>query len=463
MAALTWHGPAALRRRVVAIDSLKPWPGNPRTHDLPTIQASLRAFGQYRPIVAQSSTRRIIAGHGTCEGARAEGWTGIACDLIDVGDEAAKMLAVDNRANDLAGYDSGLLAAFLRSLPDLDATGFSAGDLAELMAGLAAQAGAGDPDSVPEPPAPTCQPGELWALGPHRLLCGDSTEPGALTRLLGEERVDVLWTDPPYGVGYEGGPYTPRRRLANDALAPAALELMLAAAFTQAVQKLGKGASYYITGPAGAQLMFTFLQAMRQAGLELHHMLIWVKQSPVMGRADYHYQHEPVLAGSLPDAELEADPVAYGWQGRHDFHGGRRQSSVWQIPRPTRSPLHPTQKPVELVERAIRNSAPMPGVVLDLFAGSGTTLIAAARAERVARLVELDPINCDVILRRWQEFSGGVLPVRVATGEEVSFEATTTARSNGHAGAAGAKHGRRPRARNARQPAARTAPARSRR
>lgn len=132
MTALVWHGPVALRRRVVPIASLKPWPGNPRTHDLPTIQASLRAFGQYRPIVVQSSSRRIIAGHGTLEAARLEGWTGIAADLIDVGDEAAKMLAVDNRANDLAGYDSGLLAAFLRSLPDLDATGFTPADLADL-------------------------------------------------------------------------------------------------------------------------------------------------------------------------------------------------------------------------------------------------------------------------------------------------------------------------------------------
>lgn len=436
---LVWKGPAQLRRRVVPIDTLKRWPGNPRVHDLPTIQASLRAFGQYRPIVAQASSRRVIAGHGTMEAAALEGWTGIAVDLIDVGDDAAKMLAVDNRANDLASYDQGLLASFLRTLPDLDATGFTPADLADLLAGLAAASGHTDPDALPAPSKPTTVAGDLWALGPHRLLCGDAGDPASYARLLGEERVDLLWTDPPYGVGYEGGPGTPRRRIMNDSLKSGALEVLLQAAFTNAAASLRPGAAYYVTGPAGGDRMLPFLQALAASGLRLRHILVWVKQSLVMGRGDYHYQHEPILTGIAPpkngkakagakavaaakEPDLEADPLAYGWvDGTHEFHGGRKQSSVWQIPRPSRSPLHPTQKPVELVERGIRNSTRLGAIVLDPFAGSGTTLIAAHRVDRQARVLELDPLNCDVICRRFQEYTGGLLPVRVSTGEEVSF------------------------------------------
>lgn len=285
----------------------------------------------------------------------------------------------------------------------------------------------------------------------------------------------------------------------NDELSPAALGVLLAGAFGNAARSLRPGAAYYVTGPQGGPLLLAFMQAIEGSGLRLRHMLVWVKQSLVMGRADYHYQHEPIIAGTAPGDDLEADPVAYGWaEGTHEFHGGRKQSSVWQIPRPARSPLHPTQKPVELVERAIRNSTRVGALVLDLFAGSGTTLIAAHRVDRAARLLELDPVNVDVICRRWQDYSGGLLPVRMDTGEEVSFGSNEDA-GRGHArGAVGHQradapqgtgtdrarrptrgksssaeeepagsrvghNGRRPRARDARLAPANPAPARSRR
>lgn len=433
---LSWRGSRDLVARVRPIDSVQPYPGNARKHNLEVLRESIRLHGQYRAIIVQRSSGYIIAGNGTWQACREEGFAGVAVDYVDVDDDQARrILLVDNRSNDVAGYDDQALADLLTSLSDLAGTGFREADVADLLASLE-RGGGGlvDPDFVPAAELePRTQPGDLWRLGDHRLLCGDATDPAAYARLLGDEAVDLLWTDPPYGVDVagknthlneQGHGRRNNRPILNDALGPVQLTAMLTAAFRLSRERMRPGAAYYITGPQGGDGFLSFLTAVRDAGLPLRHMIVWVKQSFVFGRSDYHYQHEPILTGPAAEEQLDADALAYGWRegSAHEFHGGRRQSSVWQIPRPAASPLHPTQKPVELVERSIRNSTVRDALVLDPFAGSGTTAIAAQNCGRRARLLELDPVNCDVICRRFQAFAG-VRPVLEATGEEVNFVA----------------------------------------
>jgi DNA modification methylase len=252
---------------------------------------------------------------------------------------------------------------------------------------------------VPDVPPETqiyVQPGDLWGLGRHRLLVGDATDSDAVERLTEGQSVDLVFVDPPYGVAYVGKTAA-QLTIANDALDAAETRALLAAALRLAPLK--PGGAFYVMAPAGP-LHLAFLLALADAEFAVHQTLIWVKDRFVLGHSDFHYRHEPIL---------------YGWRdgGRHLFRGDRSQDSIWEVPRPARSEVHPTMKPVELVERAIRNSS-MPGErVLDLFVGSGTTLIAAERAARKCLAMELHPHYAQVALERWRAFSGQT-PRRVA-------------------------------------------------
>lgn len=272
-------------------------------------------------------------------------------------------------------------------LPDFDAKRFEA----EFFTNAISE------DEVPEPPkVAITKPGDLWELGDHRLLCGDSSDPEIALSLFGGAQ--MCFTDPPYGVNYEEKATnilgrTDRATIQGDGDGKAVLETTVRRAFENIQLMLAEGAAYYVCSPQGGEL--GLMMMMQEAGIPCRHMIVWAKDSPVfsMGRLDYDYQHEPIL---------------YGWKGSHKHVGlGTFRTSVWSVPRPKVSKLHPTMKPVELVVNAIRNSVNRGDVVLDLFGGSGTTVIAAQHTETKARMVEIDPLYCDVIVERWQNLTGG--------------------------------------------------------
>jgi DNA modification methylase len=252
------------------------------------------------------------------------------------------------------------------------------------------------PDAAPpRPRKSSVKPGEVWAMGEHRLLCGDAASAEDLNRLTADRPVDMLWTDPPYGVSYVGKTKE-SLTLSNDD--PQGLADLLERAFGAIDGVLRPGAPLYVTHPAGA-LSFTFGQAFIGAGWRLHQTLVWAKDRMVMGHADYHYRHEPILYGYKPG------PGRWG-RGHQGWHGGNDQDSILDVPRPGASRNHPTAKPVELIARCLRNSSAPGEVILDPFAGSGSTLIAGEQQGRVIRLVEIDPLYCQVILDRWRACTG---------------------------------------------------------
>ena len=399
-APLEWAGAPhiapQLRPLVVPIDCVELHPRNPRRGDVAAVAASLARFGQVKPIVVQRGTGFVIAGNHVLRAAHSLGWTEIAANVEDLDDaEAIALMLSDNRTADLGGYDDSLLAAILaeqQAEDNLAATGYDVDDVAALLAdaGIIEER---DLDAAPDLPAEAevyVRRGELWALGRHRLMCGDATAAGDVARLVGDDQIDLLWGDPPYGLAYRGK--TKRGlTIVNDDLGPSGTRALVSAALRLA--PLRPGAAFYVAAPSGPELHLAFLLALVDAGLTAHQTLVWVKDRFCLGHADYHARHENIL---------------YGWrEGRaHYFVKDRTQDTVWEIPRPARSAEHPTMKPVELVARAIRNSSTPGQLVYDPFAGSGTTLIAAEQTGRVCRAMELDPRYAQVILERWGALVG---------------------------------------------------------
>jgi site-specific DNA-methyltransferase (adenine-specific) len=385
----------ALAPLVIPIDSIELHPRNPRVGDVEAVKASLRRFGQQKPLVVQASTRYVVAGNHLLRAARALGGTGIAANVEDLDDASATaFMLADNRTSDLGTYDDGLLAAILAETAaedNLAATGYDIDDVAALLRAAGLE-GDRDADAAPDMPDDAdlyVQPGDLWALGKHRLLCGDATDAADVARLFNDVTADLVWTDPPYGVDYVGaGPK--KLTIANDALGEDGTRRLIAEALRLA--PLRPGGVFYVASPAGP-LHLEFLLAIREAGLGMHQTIVWAKDRLVPGRSDYHYRHEPVL---------------YGWRpgGAHHFIDDRKQDTIWEIPRPARSATHPTMKPVELVERAVRNSTRPGEVVFDPFAGSGTTHIAAEKSGRTGFAMEIDPRYAQVTIERWQAFTG---------------------------------------------------------
>lgn len=397
-----------LKRLAFPVERLKPLPGNPRRGDVQSVVRSYSRFGQRKPVVArrEGDDATVIAGNTQLAAAQELEWTHLAVVHVEDDDVTAKAFALaDNRTSDLGTYDDPDLLAMLQTVERADAdllaaTSFGDDDLAALIASLDEPEDAGrDTEPGDRPANPVTKPGDLIRLGKHRLLCGDSTDPATVRALLKRERPDLLVTDPPYGVAYASIGRTSKQHkpIANDALTPAQTRDLFA--HTLAASRLKRGASFYATVPAGP-LLLEFMEAV-ETGLgrgSIRQVLTWVKDRMVLGRGDYHYQHEPILYGWVPGA-------------KHHFTPDRTQTSVWQIDRPRRSDEHPTMKPVELFERAVSNSS-LPGqVVLDCFGGSGTSLIACENLERRARVLELDPGYCDVMIDRWQQHTGGKVKV----------------------------------------------------
>lgn len=409
--------------RNIPLAELTRFPGNARRGDVGQIRKSIRRHGQYRSLVVRDTGDQlvILAGNHTRDAIEAEGSDTARCEVIQCSDdEAARINVADNRLGELPGpdgtrYDDDELTQLLAGLDgDYDGTGWTEEDLAALTADdEILPAGEGDPDDTPEPPAePVSAPGDLWRIGPHRLLVGDATDMAAVEAMLAGERADCMWTDPPYGVNYTGKTKD-ALTIRNDG--SDGLPGLLAGAYAVATAALKPGAAVYIAHPAGA-LFKVFADAFFAAGWKFHEGLVWDKGTMVLGHSDYHYRHEPIMYGYTP-GEGRRGRGGEGWYGDHS------QTSVFEIPKPSRSEDHPTMKPVSLVQAMLANSCPPKGLVYEPFGGSGTTLIAAHELGRRAAVVELDPRYADVILRRAEAFTG-ITPGRVladGTTEPVSF------------------------------------------
>lgn len=409
------------RYEVVPVDGVRPHPDNPRRGDIASIQASIDHNGFFGAVLAQRSTGYVIAGNHRWRAAKEAGLESVPVIWVDVDvDEARRIMLADNRTNDQASYDPegliGLLSELALTPEGLAGTGYDPDDLADLNKAMAGEREiVGDPDQVPEPPKqPRTILGDVWLLGPHRLICGDATEPSVLERLMGDGLADLVWTDPPYGVAIVGGHHalSPEQRLRrggktiqNDMLSADNLTELLRGVFSASVGCCRAGACWYVTAPGGP-LNLCFGVVLNELGI-WRQTLVWLKDSFVMGRSDYHGRHEAMFYGWVPGASHHPPP-------------DRKQDTVWEVPRPSQSKDHPTMKPVALVERSIGNSTDLGDLVLDPFGGSGSTLIAAHLTGRAARLVELDPVYCDVICRRYQDATGDK-PIAEATGEPHDF------------------------------------------
>ncbi len=256
-----------------------------------------------------------------------------------------------------------------------------------------------DEDDIPEDAPTRVKKGEIWQLGDHRLMCGDSTDKAQLDVLMDGKKVDLIITDPPYGVSYadknkflnsKDKGNRVQKNIINDHKTPEEMQKIWTKTFLNLYSISDTNCSYYIFGPQGGELLLLF-QSIIESGWQLKHMLIWVKNQIVLGRADYCYQHEPIL---------------FGWKEKHSFYGRAGESSIWNIDKPTKSKLHPTMKPVSLISKCILNSSKSGDIVLDVFGGSGSTLISAQKLNRKCYMMELDEHYCDVIIQRWEDYTG---------------------------------------------------------
>jgi DNA modification methylase len=388
------------------LEQLRLWPENPRTiaparlEQLKQALSDDREMLQARPLLALPDGT-VIAGNQRLRAALELGWETIPVIMIDLDPERARLWALRDN-NPYGDWDEPALAALLDELAaggvELALTGFAERDINRILAGLTAPA---DPDAAPPLPQtePNSEPGVVYELGAHRLLCGDSRDPDLLALLLAEGSAQVLWTDPPYGVGYIGKTSQALTIRNDNERAGSVLE----AALQAADRFLAPSARFYIASPAGPEGT-AFRLALKQVGWRLHQTLAWVKNAPVLGHCDHHFVHEEVLYGWKPG------PGRPG-RGRHRgsrWYGDNSQTSVFFVDRPARSEEHPTMKPVELISRQLANSSRHGDAVLALFAGSGSTLIACEQLGRRCYAVELDPRYCDVIRTRYEEYSDGV-------------------------------------------------------
>lgn len=394
------------KTETVKIRDLNYYYKNPRKGDIEAIANSLKTHGQYKTICVNKGTKtgrpnEILAGNHTIKAARALGWETIEATVIDVDDEAAaKIVIADNRTSDLAENDPAILVDLIESLTDLDGTGWADDELEELAATIneltEPPETLNDPDETPEPPeTPKTKLGDIITLGDSLLYVGDATDTENVLKAFGQRRADCIWTDPPYGVNYVGkteDALTIKNDTASD------LEPLLTGAYTTMIKASRPGAPIYIAHADTARV--TFQTCAEEAGLIIRQNLIWVKNNSTFGHSDYQYQHEPILYGFTPGGQGRLG------RGGNRWYGDNAQTTIFECNIIQHNRDHPTMKPVALIQAMITNSAPPRGTILDCFAGSGSTLIAAHGLGMNALLVEYDPHYADVICRRWQEHTG---------------------------------------------------------
>jgi DNA modification methylase len=391
-----------------AVTDLIPYIANSRTHSdaqVAQIAASIKEFGWTNPILV-SGDDSIIAGHGRLLAARKLGMEEVPVIVLDHLSKSQQraLVIADNQLALNAGWNMDMLKAEIEDLQlddfDLNILGFDDKFLDGLLE-PEPTAGLTDEDAVPEvPETPKTVLGDVWVLGNHRLMCGDSTSIDALQKLTEGSLVDMWLTDPPYNVAYEGGTKE-KLTIQNDSMGDNDFRQFLRDAYVAADTVMKPGAVFYIWH---ADLEgYNFRGAAKDAGWQVRQCLVWKKSSLVMGRQDYHWQHEPCL---------------YGWKegAAHLWATDRKQTTILEFNKPSRNGEHPTMKPVELFEYQMLNNTKGADIVLDSFGGSGTTIIAAEKHGRYGRLMELDPKYCDVIIKRWQDFSGKVA-IHAETGE----------------------------------------------
>jgi DNA modification methylase len=385
-----------LQIKKIPVEKLIPYVRNSRTHSdaqVAQIAASIKEFGWTNPILVDGENG-IIAGHGRLLAARKLGAKEVPVIELSHLTESQKRAYViaDNQLAMNAGWDTAMLTLELADLKesefDLDLIGFDAKELEKLLEPEQVD-GLTDEDAVPDAPEePKTKLGDIYQLGNHRLMCGDSTSIADIETLCGGQLVDMWLTDPPYNVAYEG---SNGLKIQNDNMADDQFRQFLRDSYVAADAVMKPGAVFYIWH---ADLEgYNFRGAAKDAGWAVRQCLIWKKSSLVMGRQDYHWRHEPCL---------------YGWKegAGHLWASDRKQTTILEFDKPSRNGEHPTMKPVDLFAYQMLNNTKGGDIVLDSFGGSGTTMIAAEKHGRHSRLMELDPKYCDVIVKRWEDFTG---------------------------------------------------------
>lgn len=368
------------------IEEIKMYENNPRNNDgaVEYVANSIKEFGFKVPIVLDKNNV-IVAGHTRYKAAKLLKITEIPCIIADdLSDEQVKAFRlIDNKAAELASWDVDLLNLELENIKDIDMELFNF-EISNILDNVV-----DDEYEVELPENPKTKNGNIYKLGNHYLMCGDSTNPDDVKRLMNNQLADLIVTDPPYNVNYEGKT-DDNLKIMNDNMEDNQFYSFLESAFINLYNSVKDGGSIYVFHADTEGL--NFRKAMMSSGFKLAECLVWVKNAFVMGRQDYHWKHEPVLYGWKPGAS-------------HYFINDRSQSTVLEFDKPIRNEEHPTMKPIDLIAYLINNSSKKDEIVLDLFGGSGTTMIACEQTNRKAFIMELDPRYCDVIVDRWEKFT----------------------------------------------------------
>lgn len=390
-------GKTTSEMQLVPVGKLVPYVNNARTHSkeqITKLRSSFREFGFVNPVIIDREFN-IIAGHGRILAAKEENIEQVPCVFVDYLTEAQKKayILADNRFVLDAGWDEEMLRVEMEALQgmdfDISLTGFDEAEIADLFSADNNEAQEDDFDEDAALQAePFVKAGDLWLLGRHRLLCADSTNTEDVKLLMDGKKANVCITDPPYACNYTGGT---GMKIMNDNLKGEEFYQFLLSAFKNAYENLADGAAIYIFHSDAEKV--NFYNAVVAAGFHYSTTCIWVKQSLVLGRFDYQMRHEPVI-------------YAFKDTVKHKFYGDRKQTTVWEFDRPSKSKLHPTTKPLPLVAYPMKNSSLVNSIVLDLFGGSGSTLMAAEQMDRTAYLMELDPVYASAIVRRFVAYRG---------------------------------------------------------
>ena len=400
--------------QLVDIDKLVPYANNARTHNKEQIlklRSSLREFGFVNPVIIDKEYN-VLAGHGRIMAAKEEGITEVPCVYADHLTEAQKKayILADNRMALDAGWDEELLSVEMQELQelgfDLSMTGFDEKELTDLL-GVDADGVAKEDDfdlSAALEKAAFVQRGDIWTVGRHKLMCGDATSAEDVSALMGDTKANLILTDPPYGVSFKSASGL---TIQNDSMKNEEFYTFLLSSFQRMAEHLEKGGSAYVFHADTEGL--NFRKAFIDAGFHLAGCCIWVKDSLVLGRSDYQWQHEPVLYGFMQNE-------------KHHWYSDRKQTTIWHFDKPKRNANHPTSKPLDLLGYPIGNSTQENGVVMDTFGGSGSTLMACEQMNRICCMMELDEKYASVILRRYVEDTGdseGVYVIR--NGQQIPY------------------------------------------
>ncbi len=413
---------------IIPLESIIPNPKNPNTHPKEQIQLLsniISSQGWRMPIVVSTRSGFIVKGHGRLEAAKEAGMEVVPVEYQNYGTEAEEYadLIADNRIAELSIIDENLLSELLAEMEEeyQELTGYSEDELTDLLSELESETESytevDADDFEAEPPAiPTAKRGDIYQLGRHRLMCGDSTDPDDVYKLMDGATCSLLITDPPYNVNYEGGT-DEKLTIQNDNMDDKSFRLFLASAFKCADNVMKPGAAFYIWHADSEG--YNFRGACRDNNWKVRQCLIWRKNSLVLGRQDYHWQHEPCL---------------YGWKdgASHFWNSDRSQTTILDFDKPSRNGEHPTMKPVDLFSYQIQNNTKKNDYVLDLFGGSGTTLVACEQLDRVSFTMELDPRYVDVIVHRYEELTGDKAVLLNATDASSAVEEVEKVRKKPH-------------------------------